>query len=152
MAYCILFVGRGDSGREVMAKAILDNQLKKSGSAGMEVKARGMVVLFPEPVNSKVVQILENNEVPLEFDCVFQLEQSDIDSSDVVIVMDELVKQRIGESYENTDRVYTLKELAGEEGSVLDPYGKELMDYEYCFRELKRLLEKISVTHMGELY
>lgn len=149
MAYCILFVGRGDSGREVMAKAILDNRLRKSGSAGMEVKARGLVVLFPEPVNSKVVQILENNEVPLEFDCAFQLEQSDIDNSDLVIVMDDTLKQRILESYQNTEQVFTLKELAGEEGSVLDPYGKELMDYEYCFRELNRLLDKISVTHMG---
>ncbi|MBQ4232833.1 MAG: hypothetical protein II699_06085, partial [Lachnospiraceae bacterium] len=63
MAYCILFVGSGDAGREIMAKAILDNYIKINGLEGMEVKARGLVVLFQEPVNSKIATILENNNL-----------------------------------------------------------------------------------------
>lgn len=144
MAYCVIFVGNGDAGREVMAKAVLDDRIKKVESQGIEVKARGLVVLFQEPVNSKVARIIESNNVPLEFDCLFQLEQADIDNSDVILTMDESQKQKILDSYENVEHIYTLKERAGEEGTLLDPYGKELMDYEYCFREISRLVDKIA--------
>ncbi len=143
MSYCILFVGNGDAGREIMAKAIMDDHIRKNKSEGIEIKARGLVVLFQEAVNSKVANILENNNVPLEYDCMFQLEQADINSSDLVIAMDDSHKQRILESYQNVENLFTIKELAGEEGSLLDPYGKELIDYEYCYRELSRLVEKI---------
>jgi protein-tyrosine-phosphatase len=149
MAYCIVFVGNGDAGREIMAKAILDERIHKTGSVGIEVKARGLVVLFQEPVNSKVIQILESNRFALQYDCVFQLEQSDIDNCDLVIAMDETQKKRVLEVYQGAAHVYTLKELAGEEGSVLDPYGKELIDYEYCFRELSRLIDKIGDNYLG---
>lgn len=149
MAYCVIFVGNGDAGREVMAKAVLDDRIKKVESQGIEVKARGLVVLFQEPVNSKVVRIIEANHVPLEYDCLFQLEQSDIDSSDVILTMDESQKQKVLDSYKNVEHIYTLKERAGEEGVLLDPYGKELMDYEYCFREISRLVDKIAKKKWG---
>ena len=148
MAYCVLFVGSGDAGREIMAKAILDNFIKNNSLEGIEVKARGLVVLFQEPVNSKIVTILESNNLTMEYDCVFQLEQSDIDSADIVITIGSKQKERVINNYANVKELYTLKELAGEEGSILDPYGKELMDYEYCFRELDRLVEKWFFSRM----
>lgn len=143
MAYKILFIGSGDASREVMAKAILDDRIQKSATEGVAVKARGIVVLFQEPVNPKVAITLENNHIALEYDCVFQLEQSDISDSDLIITMDESQKQRVLSSFQNAENLFTLKELAGEEGTLLDPYGKDLMDYEYCYRELERLIEKV---------
>ncbi|MCR4716156.1 MAG: hypothetical protein K5656_03155 [Lachnospiraceae bacterium] len=151
MAYCILFVGRGDAGREVMAKAILDNVIRSNNAEGVDCKARGLVVLFQEPVNSKVVSTLENNGLTVEYDCVFQLEQSDIDEADIVITMDEHQKERVISTYDNVKMICTIKEYASEEGVVLDPYGKEMMDYEYCFRELDRLIEKGFTNRMGKL-
>ncbi len=151
MAYCILFVGSGDAGREIMAKAILDNYIKINGLEGMEVKARGLVVLFQEPVNSKIATILENNNLTMEYDCVFQLEQSDIDTADVVITIDAKQKERVINNYNDAKEIYTLKELADEEGTVLDPYGKDLMDYEYCYRELDRLVEKWFISKLVKL-
>ena len=151
MAYCILFVGSGDAGREIMAKAILDNYIKINGLEGMEVKARGLVVLFQEPVNSKIATILENNNLTMEYDCVFQLEQSDIDTADIVITIDAKQKERVINNYNDAKEIYTLKELADEEGTVLDPYGKDLMDYEYCYRELDRLVEKWFISKLVKL-
>ncbi len=151
MAYCVLFVGSGDAGREIMAKAILDNYIKVNGLEGMEVKARGLVVLFQEPVNSKIATILENNGLTMEYDCVFQLEQSDIDNADIVITIDSKQKERVINNYGLVKEIYSLKELANEEGAVLDPYGKELMDYEYCYRELDRLVEKWFLNKLVKL-
>ena len=149
MAYRIMFVGGGDASREVIAKAILDDRIRKSNTEGIEVKARGIVVLFQEPVNTKVVTILKNNEVSLEYDCVFQLEQADVSESDMIITMDEAQKQKVVSSFQDVKNVFTLKEWAGEEGTLLDPYGKELMDYEYCFREIERLIDRATSSQGG---
>ena len=135
MSKCVLFIGSGECGREVMAKAVLDQHIRNGECVPVEVKARGLVVLFQEPVNSKIVQILLNNDAPMEYDCVFQLEQADIDSSDLIITMDEAQKERV-------------KELAGESSNMLDPYGKELMDYEYCYREIHRLVDVVIEKHL----
>ena len=149
MAYRIMFVGGGDASREVIAKAILDDRIRKSNTEGIEVQARGIVVLFQEPVNTKVVTILKNNEVSLEYDCVFQLEQADVSESDMIITMDEAQKQKVVSSFQDVKNVFTLKEWAGEEGTLLDPYGKELMDYEYCFREIERLIDRAMSSQGG---
>ena len=149
MAYRILFVGGGDASREVIAKAILDDRIRKMNIEGIEVKARGIVVLFQEPVNAKVATILENNGVRLEYDCVFQLEQADVSESDMIITMDEAQKQKVVSSFQNVQNLFTLKEWAGEEGTLLDPYGKELIDYEYCFREIDRLIDKVMSSQGG---
>ena len=53
------------------------------------------------------------------------------------------------DEYENVKRIYTLKEFANEQGEVLDPYGKEIVDYEYCLRELERLVEKTMIRLKG---
>ena len=149
MAYRIMFVGGGDAGREVIAKAILDDRIRKSNTEGVEVKARGTVVLFQEPVNTKVAAILKNNNVSLEYDCIFQLEQADVDESDLIITMDETQKQKVASSFSDVKNLFTIKEWAGEEGVLLDPYGKELIDYEYCFREIERLIDRAMSGQKG---
>lgn len=143
MAYEILVIGSGDTEREVMAKAIIDRHVKLQKCEPVKVRARGLVVLFQEPVNPKVAEILKSNEAPLEYDCVFQLEQADIDQSDLILTIDSQQKERVLKNYQNVKNIYTLKELAGEDGAVLDPYGKDLIDYEYSYRELHRLLDRI---------
>lgn len=143
MAYKITFVGQGESGRSYMAKAIMDDRIRRAGMEGIEVKARGLVVLFPEPVNPKVQIVIENNQLNLEYDSMFQLEQADVDESDLLIVMTQEQKQIVLDSFENVSNIVTMKEVAKEEGELLDPYGKEVMDYEYCFRELERIIDKM---------
>ena len=60
--------------------------------------------------------------------------------------MADVIKKATRESYGEA-----LKELADEEGTVLDPYGKDLMDYEYCYRELDRLVEKWFISKLVKL-
>ena len=63
MAYEILVIGSGDTEREVMAKAIIDRHVKLQKCEPVKVRARGLVVLFQEPVNPKVAEILISMEV-----------------------------------------------------------------------------------------
>lgn len=151
MAYNILFVGNGDAGREIMLKAIMDKLLKESDSDGFSTTARGLVVLFPEPVNTKVADILKAHDTPMPYDCIYQLEQKDIDESDLVVTMNEDQKKSVLNTYNVSKDVLTFKELVEEEGVLLDPYGKDLMDYEYSYRELERMAEKVFTKCLGRL-
>ena len=107
MAYEILVIGSGDTEREVMAKSIIDRHVKLQKCEPVKVRARGLVVLFQEPVNPKVAEILKNNEAPLEYDCVFQLEQADIDQSDLILTIDSQQKERVLKNYQNVKNIYT---------------------------------------------
>lgn len=54
----ILFVDADDTARAPMAKAILQS---KELPWPMEIGSRGLVVLFPQPVNQKVEAVLARN-------------------------------------------------------------------------------------------
>lgn len=119
-------------------------QLEKREIEGINVYSRGLAVLFPEPMNQKAALVLKNNDINVdEEQLAVSLEQEDINQSDLILVIKEETKETILETYEDIPDIYTIKELAGEQGIILDPYGKDMIDYEYCFREMERLFEKI---------
>lgn len=127
-----------------MAEALMKQELEKRGMNNIHVCSRGMVVLFPEPLNPKVITVLENNSVPAKQDYQSKpLTREDIEESDLVITMTQDQKEKVLEQYPELRNVYTIKELGREQGEVLDPYGKDMIDYEYCCREIARLVEKI---------
>ena len=55
------------------------------------------------------------------------------------------------ERHPNAKAVYTIKEYAGENGDVIDPYGGTLIDYEECYIELARLVKK-TIYKLSEDY
>lgn len=140
----ILFISVSNTCRGCMAEALMKQELVKRGISDVCVCSRGTVVLFPEPLNPKVITVLENNGVLAEETYQSKpLEREDIHTSDLIITMTQDQKEKILEQYPEATYVYTIKELGREQGEVLDPYGKDLIDYEYCCREIARLVEKI---------
>lgn len=148
----ILLVSTSNTGRGCMAEAILREQLKKENIEDVEVYSRGLVVLFPEPMNPKAGVVLENNNIPVETEYTSkQLTQQDVEWSDLVLVMSQDQKEKVMDEYKNVPEIYTIKEVGREQGEVLDPYGKDMIDYEYCYRELERLVEKLMTEITGEI-
>lgn len=95
-------------------------------------------------MNQKAALVLKNNDIDVnEEQFAVQLEQKDIDKSDLILTIKEEEKETMLAEYEDLPDIFTIKELAGEQGIILDPYGKDMIDYEYCFREMERLFEKI---------
>ena len=143
----ILFVSTSNTARGYMAEGIMKKELLKRGMKDIQVTSRGMIVLFPEPINPKAILVMKNNELPVdETDQASALTVEDIDNADLILTMNQEQKEKVIEEYEYTGDIYTVKELGREQGEVLDPYGKDLIDYEYCCRELSRLIEKIVDT------
>lgn len=109
-----------------------------------EICSRGLVVLFPEPRNMKVTDVLMNHAVPCEEQVSQEFVPEEAGEDTLIITMNFTEKVKLVEDFELTDNVFTLKEFVDEEGDVTDPYGGDEEAYEECYIELKDLLYKVK--------
>lgn len=140
----VIFVGKSGTCRAPMAAALLQEcSLKRE----IEIRARGLVVLFPEPLNQKVNAILISNGINMEGYMSEQLVAEDVDEHTLVLVMEEkLLPQAaaiLGE--ERMTQVHVLTALVGEELEIMDPYGASLPSYGLCFESLSKTVKKLAV-------
>lgn len=142
----IIFVCTGNTCRSPMAE-VLFKSLQSDDS--YEAVSRGLVVLFPEPSNPKAETVLKSHNLLLKDHIATQLTSEDIDEHTLILAMTKAQKATIEADY-GVEEVFTLKEFAGEEGDVTDPYGGDLIDYENCFAELARLVKKTVIKLSGE--
>lgn len=105
-----------------------------------EIVSRGLIVLFPEPVNPKVVDLLKVHGVPCEEHTSQRLSESEIDEKTLIITMNSIEKIKVAEEYSISDNIYTINEYVEQDGELIDPYGGEEEDYEKCYTELKEYL------------
>ena len=111
----------------------------------LTIESRGLVVLFPEPMNPKAEAVLENNGYPTPTHVAMQLEQEDLSGDVLLITMEEKQKSQIWETYENAPHVYTLKEYVGETGDIPALYGQPLSVYAQCYTEMELLMRRLVI-------
>ncbi len=142
----IIFISRSNCVRGPMAEAIFQ-RLDTIGE--MQVFSRGLVVLFPEPINPKALLTLENHETPCRKKTSVQFSPKEVTETTLLLTMDERQKDILREEYGIVEHVYTMREYVGEPGDVSDPYGGSLVEYQECYAELSRLVKKI-LFHISE--
>ncbi len=138
----IIFVGKSGSSREPMAMGILSDF---NLNCHVEVLARGLVVLFPEPINQKAEAVLISNGITLgEFTSV-QLSREDITEDTLVLVMESAVRRKVLEQFADIDPedVQVLTEYVGDELEIIDPYGGTLQVYGLCYETLRKSIKKL---------
>lgn len=136
----IIFVDSADTDRAAMAKIIMRRQLK---GATPEVLSRGLVVLFPEPMNQKAEAVLVSNGYSGKEHRAAQLLQEDIEPGTLILTMEDEQKLKIWEGYENVPRVYRFTDFVGESGDILPLYGKPLTEYGACCERIAVLVDKL---------
>lgn len=139
----LIFVCKENTARSIMAEFICRNMMGTDQQ--IEIMSRGLVVLFPEPVNPKAEIVLINHGMNLQEKTANQLQEEDLTDSTLVLTMDRNQKNIIMREFEKTSDVYTLKEYVSEDGDVVNPYGGNLVDYEDCYVELVRLIKKTVI-------
>ena len=145
----IIFVCTGNNSRSPMAETIYKSLAEDGGIPSI---SRGLIVLFPEPINEKSEAVLENHGLTCVTNASKELVQGDITEHSLLLTMTDKQKNQVCEKFGLTDNVLTIKEFNGEEGEVKDPYGGTLVDYEECFNELLRLIKKTiyKLDEMGK--
>lgn len=113
----------------------------------LDIQARGIVVLFPEPLNQKVEAVLISNGITLENYMSSQLEEEDFAEDTLIVVMETGDRSKIQDMFEHAtpDHVQVLTELVGDELEIMDPYGGSLQAYGLCFETLSKSVKKLAV-------
>ena len=120
----ILFVAENGTCRAPMAAGILGEYVLKHP---VEIGARGMIVLFPEPLNQKAEAVMISNGINLEGYMSAQLTEEDFTQDTLVLVI----------------------EHAQLEMEILDPYGGSLQAYGLCYETMRKTIKKL-VTLLNE--
>ncbi|MCR5387661.1 MAG: phosphotyrosine protein phosphatase [Lachnospiraceae bacterium] len=140
----VLFVSNDDTCRAPIAAAILKE--KGIEEKGISVETRGLVSLFPEPVNQKAAAVLISHGIEADDHRSAPLKAEDVDENTLVLVMEHKQLQKalaiIGE--DKAQQTTVLTELTGEELDVMNPYGAPLPTYGLCYESL--------LISIGKLY
>ena len=139
----LIFVSNSDTCRGPMAEAILKSKYLLSE---LEVESRGLVVLFPEPVNQKAEAILASHGLTMKDHTAKMLEQEDFDERTLILVMEDALKQRIFQEHENVQNTWQLSEYIKEETDVTEPVGGSLADYGACYELLDCMISSLVVV------
>lgn len=138
----IIFVADSGTCRAPMAAGILQEYSLKHP---VEVLVRGLVVLFPEPLNQKAEAVMISNGINMEDFMSTQLTEGDFTEDTLVLVMEQIQREKVLGKYENanSENVYVLTELVGDELEIIDPYGGTLQAYGLCYETLRKTILKL---------
>lgn len=139
----ILFVAESGTSRAPMAAGIMREYVFKHP---MSIEARGMVVLFPEPLNQKAEAVMISNGINMEGFMSRQLAADDFTEDTLVLVMERAQLDKILDKYDGVDpeNIHVLTELVGDELEILDPYGGTLQSYGLCYESLRKTIQKLA--------
>lgn len=137
----IIFVSGTDSARGPIAAELMRHQDLKQEYV---VDSRGMVVLFPEPVNQKAEAVMRSAGMTMESHFSQQFDGENILDDTLVLALEEAQKAKLKAEYGNIKNIYTLNEFAEDESEIPNPYGKPLAAYGECLEVLKRLTAKLA--------
>ena len=138
----IIFVCDSGTARAPMAEAIMKEYMIKYP---VEIESRGLVVLFPEPLNQKTEAVLISNGINVQNQMSRQLTAEDLQQGHLVIAMEAAQKQKILEEYEESleGDVEVLTDLTGDELEILNPYGGTLQSYGLCYETFNKTIKKL---------
>lgn len=139
----IVFVSESGTCREQMAVAIWkDIGLDKT----IEAVARGLIVLFPEPLNQKAEAVMISNGIPTEGYLSSPLAAEDFGDGVLVLTMEAKQRLKVLEMFEEADpaHVHVLSDFVGDELEIVNPYGGALQMYGLCFEVLSASIRKLA--------
>lgn len=146
----ILFVCTGNTCRSPMAAAIME-KIAVENDLDVLIESAGLFANVGGTASDEAIEALDNMGIDLTFHQTKPITEELIEKSDIILAMTqahkELLKPMVG------DKVYTLKEYAGDSGDVSDPYGGDLEEYEETAKEIYDALvdvaEKIADIQNG---
>lgn len=137
----IIFVSESGNCRAAIAAELMKKQELKQE---YEILARGMVVLFAEPMNPRAEELLRGKDIEVsEFETVGLSEEA-LEEDTLVLTMTDSVKQKLKGEHSGFDNIHTLCEFVGETEEILNVYGQSQEMYEEMFGRIQRYVSRLA--------
>lgn len=141
----VIFVCNANTCRSPMAAAILNSRRPQDGSGDdLVICSRGLVVLFPEPYNPKMISVLKENGIEVSESEACALEEDDFGEHTLILTMTESQKQRILSDYQTAQNVFTVGEFVGEEEDIEDTLGGGVEEYAQAFINMAYFVNRVG--------
>lgn len=138
----IVFISNGDTGCGPLAAELLK---KMEPEADFKIESKGLVVLFPEPVNPKLEAVIASHGLTLKNHLATQLAESDVDSQTLFLTMELAQKVKMLEDFGDAIHVASLGEVLDQpELDIKSPYGEELPAYGEHFETMEHLIRALA--------
>ncbi|MCD7744701.1 MAG: phosphotyrosine protein phosphatase [Lachnospiraceae bacterium] len=140
----LIFASKGDTAAGPMAEAIMQSKYLLDE---LDVTSKGLVVLFPEPINPKAEAVLVSNGLTMKEHMSDPLVREDFNERTLILTFTDEVRQKVLEAFEpeREDLVQVLYRYVGESEGPENPYGGSLADYGKCFSQLEIMVKKLVV-------
>ncbi len=144
----ILFVCLGNLCRSPMAEYLFRANFKNKKRIILNVSSAGFLNQRGKHVPEEISLLMKNTEIDISGHRSSPLTPERIKDSDLIIVME--IKQRdelMSEYPECASRIFLLSQLDAsnpEERDIGDPIGQTFSFYQYCFIEIKALVEELA--------
>ncbi|MFP4017226.1 MAG: ribose 5-phosphate isomerase B [Halanaerobiales bacterium] len=143
----MVFVCTGNTCRSPMAELLFNKLLEENNVSGWEVISAGISSFPGQMISQNAAKVLREEGINSEEHSSKQLNEEILSEADLILTMTGNHKRRILSSFpEYTDRVFTLKEYAGNivDGSdIIDPFGQSELIYRETRDEIRKCLESI---------
>lgn len=146
----ILFVCTGNTCRSSMAEGMFKKMLKEAAQKkeGVRVISAGTATMKGLKASENAIRVMEEKGIDLTYHAATPITKDLIEEADLILTMTKNHKQQVLQMVPTAkEKVYTLKEYAGDTGDILDPFGQSVCVYRDCAKEieegLKVLVQKI---------
>ena len=134
----LIFVDTDNTCRSIMAEAVMKSICKNKP---LQICSRGLVVLFPEPINPKATAILKGDGLSPVKTETQELLPEDLEKGTLLLTMTAREKKKVMERLGTGAEVYMLSEFTGQEGEVEEPHGGTLANYGACYEYIDFLVK-----------
>ena len=141
----ICFICHAHVCRSFSAERLLIALLKKNGDNGIEIISRGLYASPYYEVPSKIKEFLEDNGADYENHTSTQLSAEDLETSDLIFVMEDAHRGMLLDNYpQYTDKIFLLLDYAyDKEDDMPDPICKTGRAFNKIMEQLKKAVDEI---------
>ena len=137
----IIFVSDSGNSRAPVAAELLK---KENLRQEYEISARGLVVLFAEPMNPRAEEFLQSVGIATEGFETMALKEEMLTEDTLLFTLTAAAKQKVQSEYPEFANIYILNEYVGEEREVPSVYGRPLEQYAEMFDLLQKYIKKLA--------